>query len=66
MSLSKSEQAEQPDKHLIRCLDDKFYDLMTKTTANDNASSIKEQIATEKMMETVYEDFVERFLLDPE
>jgi hypothetical protein len=53
-------------KHSIRCLNDKFFDLMSKTTPNDNSSSIQEQIKTEELVQSSYDLFLDNYRMDSE
>ena len=50
----------------LRCLNDDFFNLMSKLKVNDNSSSIKEQIATEDLVRASYENFLDRYLNDSE
>lgn len=52
----------------IRCLDDKdgFFKLMTKEKPNDQAPTMKEQIATENLVKSSYEEFLYNYIKDPE
>ena len=66
MSLSETKNETHENKRSLRCMEDSFFDLMSKITANDCASSIKEQIATEDLVRTSYENFMDRYLDDSE
>lgn len=59
--------SEKAKKIEIRCLKDKaFFDLMKKETPTDCAHTIKEQIATEELVKSMYIDFISNRADDPE
>jgi hypothetical protein len=60
----KNANKQQP----VRCLRDRgsFFDLMTKEKPDDCKHTIKEQIVTETMIQSSYEEFIDSYLTDPE
>ncbi len=65
--MSETKETESSSKR-VRCLNDKnsFFGLMTKEKPNDCAHTIKEQIATEALIQASYEEFIDSFSNDPE
>jgi hypothetical protein len=65
-SVNTKNENQENNKRSLRCMNDYFFNLMSKLTENDCSSSIKEQIGTEDLVKASYEDFMTRYLDDSE
>ena len=50
----------------LKCLRKDFFSLMTKESDIDCSHTIKEQISTENLVRSAYEDFLDNYMSDPE
>lgn len=50
----------------LTCLRKDFFSLMTKESDADCSHTIKEQISTENLVRSAYEEFLDSYMTDPE
>ena len=50
----------------LTCLRKDFFSLMTKESDTDCSHTIKEQISTENLVRSAYEEFLDSYMTDPE
>jgi len=54
------------NKSSIKCLDSDYFLKMKKQTENDCSETVKQQIQTEELIRSEYEEFLTALISDPE
>ena len=54
------------NKSKIKCLEGDFFSKMKKETVTDCSETVKQQIQTEEMVKSEYEEFLTNLISDPE